>query len=107
MPGALTSQAEVTHVSMHGLWLLLGDEELFLSFADFPWFKDATIGELCNIEYPTDNHLYWPSLDVDLAVESIRNPSAFPLVSATRAQLVRHALNGEPAATPTAQGDGG
>ena len=84
MPGALTSLAEVTHVSKHGLWLLLGDEELFLSFADFPWFKDATIGELCNIEYPTDNHLYWPSLDVDLAVESIRNPSAFPLVSAVR-----------------------
>ena len=85
MPGARTSQAEVTHVSKHGLWLLLGDEELFLSFADFPWFKDATIGELCNIEYPTNNHLYWPSLDVDLAVESIRNPSAFPLVSAVRA----------------------
>ncbi len=84
MPGALTSLAEVTHVSKHGLWLLLGDEELFLSFADFPWFKDATIGELCNIEYPTDNHLYWPSLDVDLAVESIRTPSAFPLVSAGR-----------------------
>ena len=84
MLGALTSLAEVTHVSKHGLWLLLGDEELFLSFADFPWFKDATIGELCNIEYPTDNHLYWPLLDVDLAVESIRNPSAFPLVSAVR-----------------------
>ena len=85
MPGALTSQAEVTHVSKHGLWLLLGDEELFLSFADFPWFKDATIGELCNIEHPTDNHVYWPALDVDLAVESIRNPSAFPLVSVARA----------------------
>ncbi len=84
MPGAPTSLAEVSHVSKHGLWLLLGDEELFLSFVDFPWFKDATIGELCDIEYPTDNHLYWPSLDVDLAVESIRNPSAFPLVSAGR-----------------------
>ena len=82
MPGALTSQVEVTNVSKNGLWLLLGDEELFLPFSDFPWFRDATIGELCNIEYPTNNHLYWPSLDVDLAVESIRNPSAFPLVSA-------------------------
>jgi hypothetical protein len=84
MPGALTSQAEVTHVSRHGLWLLLGDEELFLSFADFPWFKDATIAELSEVEFPTENHVYWPSLDVDLAVESIRNPSAFPLVSVVR-----------------------
>ena len=85
MPGIPTSQAEVTHVSKHGLWLLLDDEELFLSFTDFPWFKAATIDQLCEIERPTEDHLYWPSLDVDLAVASIRNPSAFPLVSAARA----------------------
>ena len=29
----------------------------------------------------SSNHLYWPLLDVDLAVESIRNPSLFPLVA--------------------------
>ncbi len=85
MPGVLTSQVEVTHVSKHGLWLLLGDEELLLSFTDFPWFKAATIEQLCEIEHPTENHLYWPALDVDLAVESIRNPAAFPLVSTVRA----------------------
>lgn len=85
MPGVLTSQAEITNVSKHGLWLLLGDEELFLSFADFPWFKAATIDQLCDVNHPTPDHLYWPSLDVDLAVESIRNPSAFPLVASARA----------------------
>jgi len=25
----------------HGFWLLLGDEELFIPFEQFPWFKDA------------------------------------------------------------------
>jgi hypothetical protein len=85
MPGVLTSQAEVTHVSKHGLWLLLGEEELFLPFVNFPWFKAATIDQLCEVVHPTENHLYWPSLDVDLAVESIRNPDAFPLISAARA----------------------
>jgi hypothetical protein len=30
---------------------------------------------------PSARHLYWPDLDIDLAVESIRNPEAFPLVS--------------------------
>ncbi len=85
MPGVLTSPAEVTNVSRNGLWLLLGDEELFLSFAEFPWFKAATIDQLCEIEHPTADHLYWPSLDVDLAVASIRNSAAFPLVSAARA----------------------
>lgn len=81
MPGTITSQAEISNVSRHGLWVLLGDEELFLSFDDFPWFKSASITQLCEIEQPSVNHLYWPELDIDLSVESIRNPSAFPLVS--------------------------
>jgi hypothetical protein len=81
MPGATTSEAEVTNVSKHGLWLLLGDEELHLAFADFPWFRSATIDQLSDVQRPTAGHLYWPQLDVDLAVESIRDPAAFPLVS--------------------------
>ena len=81
MPGIRTSQAEISHVSQHGFWLLLADEELFLPFASFPWFRGATIEQLCLVEWPTQNHLYWPSLDIDLSVESIRNPSAFPLVA--------------------------
>jgi hypothetical protein len=81
MPGVVTSGAEVTHVSKHGLWLLLGNEELAVPFNEFPWFKKATIEQLMDVERPTENHLYWPQLDVDLSVESIRTPAAFPLVS--------------------------
>ena len=83
MPGIGTSAAEVTHVSRHGFWLLLGDEELFLPFEGFPWFKSATIEQLLQVEWPTKDHLYWPLLDVDLSVASIRDPAAFPLVSKT------------------------
>jgi hypothetical protein len=39
MPGITTSVAEVTHVSRHGFWVLLGAEELFLPFEQFPWFS--------------------------------------------------------------------
>ena len=81
MPGIVTSGAEVTNVSAHCFWLLLGDEELAVPFAEFPWFKKATIEQIANVERPSENHLYWPLLDVDLAVESLRNPAAFPLVS--------------------------
>jgi hypothetical protein len=81
MPGIATSAAEVTHISRHGFWLLLGDEELLLPFEHFPWFKAATVEQISNVERPSSNHLYWPSLDVDLAVESIRHPEAFPLIS--------------------------
>lgn len=81
MLGSATSAAEVTHVSKHGFWLLLGDEELAVPFSEFPWFKSATIEQLSAVERPSANHLYWPQLDIDLSIESIRNPQAFPLVS--------------------------
>ena len=79
MHGSNTLAVEVTHVSRHGFWLLLDDEELLLPFAQFPWFQQATIEQLSAIERPTADHLYWPQLDVDLSVQSIRNPDAFPL----------------------------
>lgn len=79
MHGITTSAPEVTHVSNHGFWLLLGNEELLVPFAEFPWFQQATIAQLTDVEWPSANHLYWPQLDIDLSVESIRNPSAFPL----------------------------
>jgi hypothetical protein len=81
MPGTVTLAAEVTHVSRHGFWLLLGDEELFLPFENFPWFRSATIEQISLVEWPTKDHVYWPLLDIDLSVASIRDPAAFPLVS--------------------------
>ncbi len=39
MRGTTISAAEVTHVSKHGLWLLLDREELLVPFAEFPWFR--------------------------------------------------------------------
>ena len=81
MPGSATSVAEVTHVSRHGFWLLLGSEELHVPFAEFPWFRAATIEQITTVEWPSVDHLYWPLLDVDLAVTSIKTPAAYPLVS--------------------------
>lgn len=83
MPGAGTSVAEVTHVSRHGFWLLLDSEELLVPFVHFPWFRHATIDQLSDVQWPTADHLYWPQLDVDLSVESIRSPAAFPLIAKT------------------------
>jgi hypothetical protein len=79
--GKLTSAVEVSNVSPHGFWLLLGREELFVPFASFPWFRNATIGQITKVEMPSVRHLYWPDLDIDLSVDSIRDPEAFPLVA--------------------------
>lgn len=81
MHGNTTSVVGVTHVSKHGFWLLLDSEELLVPFEHFPWFKKATIEQLSDVSWPTTDHLYWPQLDADLSIQSIRDPSKFPVVS--------------------------
>jgi hypothetical protein len=83
-PGPGTSPVEVTNVSAHGFWLLIDQRELFVPFRDFPWFKEASIGAITHVELPSPHHLYWPELDVDLAVNSIEHPEKYPLVSQAR-----------------------
>ena len=80
-PGTNTSRVEVSNVTVDGFSLRLGDEKLVIAFADFPWFRPATLAELERVEHPAPDHLHWPALDIDLAVESIRHPERFPLVS--------------------------
>ena len=79
--GKSTSGVEVSNVSRHGFWIFLGDREVFASFKDFPWFEDASIKEITTVELPSPHHLYWPELDIDLAVDSLDHPERYPLVS--------------------------
>jgi len=79
--GKHTLSVEITNISSHGIWLLTGDMELFISFDKFPWFKDIPIGKILNVKEPTPGHFYWPELDVDLGIESIEHPERFPLKS--------------------------
>jgi hypothetical protein len=61
-PGTNISEVKVTNVSKHGFWLLIHDQEVFVPFEEFPWFKEAAIGKLLNVELPSPHHLYWPEL---------------------------------------------
>ncbi len=79
--GTDTSEVEVTQISQNGIWLLLHQKEYFLSFENFPWFKQASVDAIHKVELLNDHHLYWPALDVDLAVESVQYPTQFPLVA--------------------------
>ena len=69
----------MTNISPTGFWVLLDGRELFLPFADFPWFRSATVGQITNVRRPSPHHLHWPDLDVDLAMDSIEHPRAFSL----------------------------
>ena len=79
MHGKCTSDIEVTNVSSHGIWLLADGREMFLSYDDFPWFKDAPIGKIMNVGQPVPGHFQWPDLDIDVDIESIEHPDKYPL----------------------------
>lgn len=79
--GKSISKVEVTNISRRGFWLLVGEEELFLPFKDFPWFKTASVQAVLRVALCSREHLRWPDLDVDLTLDSIRHPEKYPLVS--------------------------
>jgi hypothetical protein len=78
-PGKPTSAIEITDIGAHGIRMLRADEELFLSYRDFPWFKNQSRQKIENVTEVSPEHFYWPEIDVDLCLDSIRHPDKFPL----------------------------
>jgi hypothetical protein len=62
-----------------GFGSLPGDKEMCMPYEKFPWFKEASVGKILNVEEPFPGHFYWPDPDVDLTVEIIEHPERFPL----------------------------
>ena len=85
--GTPISEVEVTNISKHGFWILIGEEELSLPFQGFPWFEAASVSAIFNVELQGSQHLYWPDLDINLTVESIKRPEKYPLVSKLRPNM--------------------
>ena len=77
--GKRASPISVGALSLRGFWLVLGERELFLSFARFPWFREFTLRELTSVRHPSPQHLCWPEFDIDLDVDAIENPRRYPL----------------------------
>jgi hypothetical protein len=72
------ARAEITSINCYGFWLRCHREELYLPFSLFPWFEHATVAQLCRVECFGDTCLYWPGLDLELGIASIRHAMAAP-----------------------------
>jgi len=59
--------------------LLVGDRELFMSYEDFPWFKNAPVAKIIHVEESRSGHFHWPDLDVDLTIDIIEHPDRYPM----------------------------
>ena len=71
---------EILNISGYGVWIAVKGHEYFLSYQDFPWFKEGTIDQVLHVELLHENHLYWPDLDIDLTIDMMRKPEQYPLI---------------------------
>jgi len=78
--GKGTSEVEILSIESNGVWLHARGKEYFLPHRDFPWFKEARVIDVLNVELLHEFHLYWPSIDVDLDLDSLENLSSKPLI---------------------------
>lgn len=69
----------ITDISPDGIWLLYMDEEFFLAFDQFPWFRKGSVEQILNIVEERPGAFHWPDLDIDLGIESIRYPDRYAL----------------------------
>jgi hypothetical protein len=51
-----------------------------MSYKEYPFFEKAPIKAVAFIEIDSMGNLHWPELDVDIEVDSLRNPEKYPLI---------------------------
>jgi hypothetical protein len=77
--GKIISDVDISLVTAKGFWIFVQTKEYFLSFDDYPWFRDARIAEIMNVELKNQYHLRWNDLDVDIDLDSLEHPERYPL----------------------------
>ena len=92
-PGKRISAPEVLNISTWGIWILVDDNEYFLSFEKFPWFRDATVAQIQRIDRPSVGHLVWPALDVDLELGCLVATERYTLTAKTNPASARRAAS--------------
>ena len=78
--GKNISKIEIQNISKVGIWLFIKGKEYFLSHERYPWFEEAKIVDITNVQLLHGGHLHWPDLDVDLELDSLEYPERYPLV---------------------------
>lgn len=79
--GTSDSTAEVVNISAEGLLLAVNGRDYHLAHEQFPWFQQAPVEHVFNVQLLHGHHLHWPDLGVDLELDGLNAPEKYPLVS--------------------------
>ena len=82
----------VENITPFGIWVFVIGKEYFLSYEDYPYFKEQTLSSIQNVQLLHGYHLYWPDLDIDLEINNLERPEKYPLKS----NIAKNHLTGHP-----------
>ena len=77
--GTSTLANSVTNIAPFGLWLLCNEKEYFVSFADYPDFKKASIDNIFNVMQLSPTQFHWTDIDIDIELDALENPEKYSL----------------------------
>lgn len=74
-----STSVSVENITPFGIWLFVRGKEYFLSYKDYPYFRDQVLSAIQDVQLLHEYHLYWPRLDVDLEIDNLEHPEKYPL----------------------------
>ena len=84
MHGTSILHCEVTNTTEIGIDLLVQYAEnrsktYLIYFEDYEQFKTASVEKIYNVKMLSQNHIYWPELDIDIEIHALEHPEKYPL----------------------------
>lgn len=69
----------IENITPLGIWIYAKGKEYFMSYEEYPFFKEQRLKAIFNVQLIHSNHLYWADLDVDLEMDNLEHPEKYPL----------------------------
>ena len=74
------SSVSVLMINDKGIMLSVKGNDYFISYNRMPWIKNASIMDALNVQMSGRNAIEWPTLNIDLEIDSLKHPERYPLI---------------------------
>ena len=74
------TSVSVLMINAQGIMISVGGQDYFLSYNRIPWMREASIKDVLDVQMCGSEAIEWPSLDIDLEIDSLRHPERYPLL---------------------------
>ncbi|MDB6063662.1 MAG: integron cassette protein [Verrucomicrobiaceae bacterium] len=69
---------QITRISSLGIWLKAHDKKFFMSYGDYPSFKDKPVTAILNVRETSPGKFYWPDIELKIGMDAIQTTQRSP-----------------------------